>query len=87
MKNQVKNKCKKENDVNNKKSKTSKYNFSNDSKEKGYNMLEIMIQTSLFPLLNIIITKVGTRVSNLSHFWSGDNLVKFRNIKSPLGYL
>ena len=44
-------------------------------------MLDIMLQTRLLLLLNIILNNVGTMVSNLSHFLNGSNLVKFRNIK------
>ena len=41
-----------------------------------------MIQTSLFLLLNIIIKEVSTLGYQIwAIFWSGDNLVKFRNIK------
>ena len=81
LKNQVENHSKMDNSVNNQKSKISNSNFSRARKEKRDNMLEIMSQKILFLLLNIIIKTVGTRVSNLSHFWSGDNLVQFSNIK------
>ena len=82
LKNQVEKYSKIENSVNNQKSKTSQSNFSKVWKENIYNMLlEIKIQTSLLLILNIITNKVDTRVSNLSHFWSWNKLVKFRNIK------
>ena len=56
-------------------------NFSEACKENRENMLELFIETSLLLLLNILIKRVGNRVSNLSHFLSGDNIFKFRNIK------
>ena len=83
--NQVKNHSRIDNSVNNQNSKTSKSNFSEAWKEKRNNILDIMIQTSLFSLLNIIINIVGSRVSNLILFLSWDELVKFRNIKKKLG--
>ena len=54
-----------DNYINNQKYKTSKSNFSKAWKENIDNMLEIMIQTSLLLILNIIIKRVGTRCSNI----------------------
>ena len=54
LKNQVENYSKIDHSVNNQKSKISKYNFSKAQKEMKDNILEIMIQTSLFLLSNII---------------------------------
>ena len=59
LKNQVENQSKIDNSVNNQKSNISKSNFSKARKENRDNMLEIMIQTSLFLLLNIIIKMSG----------------------------
>ena len=67
LENQLENHSKIDNSVNNQKSKFFKSNLSKAQKEKWDNMLDIMIQTDLLLLLNIIINKVGTRVSNLSH--------------------
>ena len=81
LKNQVKNHSKIENSVNNKKSKISKSNFSKSWKENIDKMLNIMIQTSSLLLFSVVIITVGTRVSNLSHFWSENNLFKFAETK------
>ena len=87
LKNQVKNHSKIDNSVNNQKSKISKTGFSTAWKENRDNIIDIMIQTRLFLLLNIMIKMVCIRVSNLSlFFWSGDNLVNFRDIKNTFGY-
>ena len=41
-----------------------------------------MIQTILFLLSIIMVNTVGPRVYQIwAFFWSGDNLVKFKNIK------
>ena len=66
LENQVENHSKIGNSVNNQKPKISKSNFSKAWREKGDNMLDIMIQTSILLLLHIIIKRVGTRESNLS---------------------
>ena len=88
LKNQVKNHSKIDNSVNNQKSKIFKSNLSKAWKEKRDNMLVIMSQTSLFLLLNIMRKKVGTLGYQIwVIFWSGDNLVKFRNIKNTFWYL
>ena len=68
IENQVKNHSKIDHSINNQKSKTPKSVFSKAWKEKRDNMIDIIFQTRLFLLLNIIIKRVGTRVSNLSHF-------------------
>ena len=62
LENQVENHSKIDNYLHNQKSKISKSNFSKDWKEKRDNMLEIMSQTRLLLLLNIITKTVGTRV-------------------------
>ena len=55
--------------------------------EKRDHILDIMIQTILLLLLNIVMKRVGTRVSYVGFFWSGDNLVKFKNIRNIFGCL
>ena len=60
LKNQVENHYKIDNSINSQKSKTSKSNFSKAWKEKRDNMLDIMSQTSLFLLINIIIKRLDT---------------------------
>ena len=79
---QVKNHSRIDHSINNQNSKTPKSVFSKAWKENRDNMMDIISQTRLFLILNIIIKRVGTRVSNLSHFFGLDiNLIKFRNIK------
>ena len=69
--NQVENHSKIYNSINNQKPKTSRYNFYQVLKEKRDTILDIMMQKRLFLLLNVIINRVGTRVSYLSNFWTG----------------
>ena len=66
--NQVKNHSRIDHSINNQKSKTHKSVFSKAWKEKRDNTIDIIFQTRLFLILNMIIKRVGTRVSNLSHF-------------------
>ena len=68
LKTQVKTHSKIDNSVKNQKFKTYMSNLSKDLKETRCTMLDIIIQTRLLPLLNVIIKIVGTRVSNLSRF-------------------
>ena len=85
LKNQVENHSKIDNYVNNQKSKTSKSNLYKAWKENRDNMLDIKIQTSLLLLLNIIMKIFGNIGYQIwAIFWSGNKLVKFRNIKKHL---
>ena len=58
LKHQVENNSKIANSVDNKNSKTSKFNVSKTLSEKRENILDIMIQIRLFLRFNIIINRV-----------------------------